>query len=50
MRQRSLEYRFEYGLDKRTGWTAVVDGRVIVQFVSFWRALWVFVFTKSEDY
>ena len=32
MKQFSLEYDEDYGADKRTGWTVVMDGRVVVQF------------------
>lgn len=38
-----LDFDRGYGLDRRTGWSAIVDGRVVVQFVSLPRALWALV-------
>jgi hypothetical protein len=32
MNQFCLEYDKGYGIDRRSGWTVCVDGRVIVQF------------------
>jgi hypothetical protein len=34
-----LDFDRDYGIDRRTGWSAVYDGSVVVQFVSFGRAL-----------
>jgi hypothetical protein len=34
-----LEYDRDYGINRRSGWTAVVDGSVLTQFVTLWRAL-----------
>lgn len=36
-----LHHDRDYGVSKRTGWSAVWDGSVMVQFVSLPRALWV---------
>ena len=35
MRQFKLEWDREYGINKRTGWSIVVDGSVIVQLERF---------------
>lgn len=41
--QFSLQYRTNYGIDKRTGWCCVVNGHSPLwhkdQFTSFWKAL-----------
>ena len=35
-----LQWDRDYGMNKRTGWTAVYRGSVLVQFVSLHRAAW----------
>lgn len=39
----SLTFDRNYGVDRRSGWSVVFDGCVIVQFVSLPRATWVTV-------
>ena len=43
MKPRQLHYDVNYGIDRRSGWSAIVDGVVVVQFVSVWHALFAFV-------
>ena len=52
MRSLRLEYDRDYGIDHRSGWTAVYDGRVVVQLTSLWRAVWHLCrewFRREED-
>lgn len=42
-KQFSLTFDRNYGISRRTGWTVVYDGSVIEQFVSFRRALWLWL-------
>lgn len=35
-----LDYDRDYGSAHRTGWSAVHEGRVVIQLTSFWRAVW----------
>ena len=47
-----LGYDRDYGIDRRSGWSVVVDGVVVVQFVSLLRALrvsWVELKKISKD-
>ncbi len=45
-----LHYDRDYGIDRRTGWTAVRDGRVLEpQLTSLPRALWAFVVDVWRD-
>jgi hypothetical protein len=43
---RELQHDRDYGIDRRTGWSAVVDGIVVCQFVGFPRAAWAWIFAK----
>jgi hypothetical protein len=53
MNRFALQYDRDYGIDRRSGWSVVSYGRVVVQFVSLPRALWVAVrcwlFDRDED-
>lgn len=42
-RQLRLEFDTDYGINKRTGWSVICEGNVLVQFVPFFRALLLFV-------
>ena len=33
--QSGIDYDYEYGIDKRTGWSVFVDGSYIIQFERF---------------
>jgi hypothetical protein len=46
MTPRQLHFDKNYGIDRRRGSSAVVDGRVIVQFRPLWRALFAVVFGR----
>jgi len=43
-----LQWDRDYGIDKRTGWTALHRGRVLVQFVSLPRAVEALVVSLSR--
>lgn len=38
-----LHFDTDYGMDRRSGWSVVIECCVLVQFVSFWTALRTFV-------
>ena len=46
-----LQWDRDYGIDKRTGWTAIHTGRVLVQFASLPRAIEALIvsITRGRD-
>ena len=37
----SLTYDRDYGIDRRSGWTVVINGVVVVQLTFIWKALFL---------
>lgn len=46
---RVIDYSRNYGIDNVSGWSVCIRGGVYVQFVSLWKALWVFLFCHWRE-
>ena len=49
VRQLSIKYDTDYGIDKRSGWTSTINGHTQTQFVSLWESLFELITTILFD-